>query len=59
MKYNNEEIKTFKTADGEEIIYKGDNAKIEPTEKEEEKSLVGTEVTVTVGDKIYKAKIVE
>ena len=58
MKYKNEEIKTFKTADGEEIIYKGSNAKIEPTEPEE-KSLVGTEVTVTVGDKTYKAKIVE
>ena len=58
MKYNNEEIKTFKTADGEEIIYKGDNAKIEPTTPEAP-SLVGQEVSVTVGGKTYKAKIVE
>jgi hypothetical protein len=58
MKYGKEEIKTFKTNEGEEIIYKGNNAKIEPTVLEE-KSLVGTEVTVTVGDNIYKTIIKE
>ena len=56
MKYNNEEIKTYKTAENEEIIYKGDNAKIEPTQPETP-SLIGKEVSVTIDNKTYKAII--
>jgi hypothetical protein len=56
IRYSGEEIK-YKDIDGEnELIYKGD-AKFE--EEAETPSLVGTEVIVTVGDKVYKAKIVE
>ena len=47
---------TKESIDGtNELIYKGE-AKFE--EEVETPSLVGTEVTVTVGDKTYKAKIV-
>ena len=58
MKYNNEEIKTFKTAEGEEIIYKGTNAKIEPTTPEvKEPCLSGKEISVTLDGKTYIAVI--
>ena len=50
-RYNKEEIK-LKENEDVELIYKGD-AKF----GEEEPSLSGTEVTVTVGDKTYKATI--
>ena len=56
MKYHNEEIKTFKTADNEEILYKGDDAKIEPSEPETP-SLKGKEVEVKLDGVTYKAII--
>ena len=55
MKYKGESIQEIEQGE-ERIICKGD-VKVEKYDQVEEKSLSGTEVIVTVGDKTYKAII--